>query len=346
MAACGNGQPDSCNDCVQVVRNTKTVQVPCTRNKCVKYTVKVPRQVTKQVPRTVKYTDFESRQKQVPYTDYRSERRTRMETQKYQVPVTTSHIRMVPVTKKVPKTVYVDVTTQVPKTYQKTTMQTKERQVPVPYYVNVPETKYRTVTEQVPVQKSKIQMDTVTKTVYDSQVRTRVVPETKIVTKQIPVYSVVPRPAPPCPPGAGRDNLAVTGGSNRTDMGGDGQVSCNEAATGIDVGNQNNQVSFGQYGNAGMTAQYGESSVTREAAYDAQATGYLGASSGIGQSSYRQSCSTGNSWYGQNLDNQSGFSNAFGSTMSYGINDNAAAVNVNGYGQGDYTQAANNVCRC
>jgi len=344
MAACGNGQPDSCNDCVQVVRNTKTVQVPCTRNKCVKYTVKVPRQVTKQVPRTVKYTDFESRQKQVPYTDYRSERRTRMETQKYQVPVTTSHIRMVPVTKKVPKTVYVDVTTQVPKTYQKTTMQTKERQVPVPYYVNVPETKYRTVTEQVPVQKSKIQMDTVTKTVYDSQVRTRVVPETKIVTKQIPVYSVVPRPAPPCPPGAGRDNLAVTGGSNRTDMGGDGQVSYNEAAIGTD-GNQNNQVPFGQYANPGTTTQFGESSVTRKAAYDAQATGYFGGSSGIGESANGQTCSTGNSWYRQNLDNQAGISNTSGSTMNYVIDENAA-VNVNDNGQGAFTQAVNNVCRC
>jgi len=346
MAACGNGQPDSCNDCVQVVRNTKTVQVPCTRNKCVKYTVKVPRQVTKQVPRTVKYTDFESRQKQVPYTDYRSERRTRMETQKYQVPVTTNHIRMVPVTKKIPKTVYVDVTTQVPKTYQKTTLQTKERQVSVPYYVNVPETKYRTVTEQVPVQKSKIQMDTVTKTVYDSQVRTRVVPETKIVTKQIPVYSVVPRPAPPCPAGAGRDYLAVTDGSNRTDLGENGQVSYNVAASGIDVGNQNNQVSFGQYDNAGTSAQFGESSVTRQSAYDAQATGYLGGSSGNGQSANGETCSTGNSWYRQNLDNQTGFSNTFGSTMNHGLDDNADAVNVNVNGQDAYTQAANNVCRC
>jgi len=342
MAACGNGQPDSCDDCVQVVRNTKTVQVPCTRNKYLKYTIKVPRQVTKQIPRTVKYTDFESRQKQVPYTDYRSERRTRMETQKYQVPLTTTHTRMVPVTKKVPKTVYVDVTTQVPKTYQKTTMQTKERQVPVPYYVNVPETKYRTVTEQVPVQKSKIQMDTVTKTVYDTQVRTRVVPETKIVTKQIPVYSVVPRPAPQRSPGADCGNLAVTGGSYRADMGGDGQVSYNEAATGIVVGNQGNHAYSGQYPDTGTTAQFGISSGIRQAAYDAHTTGHHGGSSGVGQSTYGQSYSTGNSGYALNSENQTGFSNTVGSTMSYGINDNAAAVNVNDNGQGAYTQAANN----
>merc|ERR1719320_1657039 len=196
MAACGSNRDSDCNDCVQVVRNTKTVQVPCTVNKFQKYTIRVPRQVTEKVPRTVQYTDFESRQKKVPYTDYRSERRTRMETQKYQVPVTTTYTRMVPVTKKVPKTVYVDFTTQVPKSYTKTSMQTKERQVPVPYYVNVPETKYRTLTEQVPVQKTKVQMDTMTKTVYDSQVRTRCTPETKMVSKQIPVYNVVARPAP------------------------------------------------------------------------------------------------------------------------------------------------------
>ena len=52
-----------------------------------------------------------------------------METQKYTVPVTISKTRMVPVTKKVPKTIYVDVTTQVPQNYTTTTMQTRERQV-------------------------------------------------------------------------------------------------------------------------------------------------------------------------------------------------------------------------
>merc|ERR1719273_205775 len=100
----------------------------------------------------------------------------RMETQKYQVPVT--------------------------KYYKRTVMETRDRQVPVPYYVQVPETKYRTVTEQVPVQKSKVEMDKVVKTVYDTQVRTRCVPQTKMVTKQIPVFRVVAKPAPPCPPEA------------------------------------------------------------------------------------------------------------------------------------------------
>merc|ERR1719320_1381961 len=134
-------------------------------------------------------------------------------------------------TKKVPKTVYVNIITQVPKSYKKTTMQTKERQVPVPYFVNVPETKYRTVTEQVPVQKTKVQMDTVTKIVYDTKVRTRCVPETKIVTKQIPVYNLVPRPAPPCPPSADCGSSGeLMGGINLTDDEGDGMLNNGEGA--------------------------------------------------------------------------------------------------------------------
>jgi len=183
MAACGAGQND-CEDCVQVVRDTKTVEVPCTRNTYQKYSVKVPRQVTEQVPRTVTYTDYESRQKQVPYTVNRSEKRVRMQTETYQVPVT--------------------------KYYKKIVMETRTRQVPVPYFVNVPETKYRTVMEQVPVQKSKVEMDSVVKTVYDTQMRTRCVPQTKMVTKQIPVYNVVPKPAPPCPPNAECAGTAMT----------------------------------------------------------------------------------------------------------------------------------------
>jgi len=259
MASCGTPLAD---DCVQVVRNMKTVQVPCTRNTYKQYTVKVPREVTQQVPRTVRYTDYENRTKQVPYTVSRSERRTRMETQKYTVPVTSTNTRMVPVTKKVPKTIYVDVTTQVPQQYTTTTMQTRERQVPVPYYVNVPETKYRTVTEQVPVQKTKIQMDTRMKTVYDTQVKTRCVPETKMVSRQIPVYNVVARPAPPCPPGG--DASAV--GSNvasdfqRIDKDGDGMLNYNEVAFDIADTNKDQQLSPTEYYNARASGNLGNTS--------------------------------------------------------------------------------------
>jgi len=196
-----------------------------------------------------------------------------METQKYTVPVTTTNTRMVPVTKKVPKTVYVDVTTQVPQQYTTTTMQTRERQVPVPYYVNVPETKYRTVTEQVPVSKTKIQMDTRMKTVYDTQVKTRCVPETKLVTKQIPVYNVVARPAPPCPPGAdcGADSSVnwsgpadgVAADFQRIDKDGDGMLSYNEVAFDIADTNKDSQLSTNEYytarasGNLANTAGFG-----------------------------------------------------------------------------------------
>jgi len=224
------------------------------------YTVKVPRQITNQVPRTVHYMDYESRQKSIPYTVNRPEKRTRMVMQKYTVPVTSSQTRMVPVTRKVPKTVFVNVTTQVPQTYTTTSMQTRERQVPVPYYVNVPETKYRTVTEQVPVQRTKVQMDTVTKTVYDPQVRTHCVPETKIVTKQIPVYNVVAKPAPPCPPGAYCGNAV---NSNRIDRDGDGTLNPIELAFDAADTNMDGQLSRQEYldarysGNLANTAGYG-----------------------------------------------------------------------------------------
>jgi len=174
MSACGTGQLDKSDDCVTIVRDIKTVSVPCTRNIYKRYTVKVPRQVTEQVPRTVSFTEYENREKQVPYTVNKTERRVRMETQTYQVPVT--------------------------KYYRQTVMETRERQVPVPYDVTIPETKYRTVTEKVPVQRSKVQMEEVVKTVYETQTRVRCVPETKMVTKQIPVYNVVARNAAPCPP--------------------------------------------------------------------------------------------------------------------------------------------------
>merc|ERR1719412_1188632 len=101
----------------------------------------------------------------------------------------------------VPQTTYVDVTTQVPQTYKTTDYETRTRAVKIPYTVNVPETRYRTVTEKHPVQRSKVEYDTVHKTVFDTQTRTRCVPETKMVTKEIPVYNVVARPAPPCTSG-------------------------------------------------------------------------------------------------------------------------------------------------
>jgi len=195
MAACGaSNQPPSCDDCLEVVKSTKTVHVPCKYTTYKQYTVKVPRQVKEQVPRTVNYTDYETRQKQIPYTVNRSEKRTRMETQKYQVPV---------------KKCY-------------TVMETREKQVPVPYYVNVPETKYRNESYQVPVQRSKVHMDTVLKTVYDTQVRKRCVPQIRMCAKTLPVYSVVAKPCGDCPADDIVDQF------NRMDVNGDGMLSYEE----------------------------------------------------------------------------------------------------------------------
>jgi len=205
MAACG--PTDFEDDCVRIIRNLKTVTVPCTKNTFKQYTVKVPRQVTEQVPRTVKYTDYETRSKQVPYTVNRQEKRIRMEKQSYQVPVT--------------------------KYFTKIVMEDREKQVPVPYFVNVPETKYRTVTEQVPVQKTKTEMQSVTKTVFDTQTRTRCIPQTKIVTKQIPVYRVVPTPPQPCPDGdcgTGVDQNETIAAFAAADTNNDGVLSFNEFA--------------------------------------------------------------------------------------------------------------------
>jgi len=244
MAACNVGQQmpaegADCEDCVQVVKHMKKVRVPCHRNTYKQYTVKVPRQVTEKVARTVNYTEMENRTKQVPYTVNRCEQRVRMEEQKYQVPVQKQVTKMVTVTRKVPKTIYVDVTSQVPKTETVTSMETRTRQVKIPYSVSVPETKYRTENYQVPVQKCKTVMDNVTKTVMDTQVRTRCEPTVNYVVKEIPVYNVVARPAQPCPPDAdcGQNNA---GGANvnqqyksefeALDTNGDGVLSAEEYA--------------------------------------------------------------------------------------------------------------------
>merc|ERR1719420_1350144 len=98
----------------------------------------------------------------------RTETRTRMENQDYQVPVTKHGMKKVTQTRKVPKTVFVDVSVQVDKPYTYTVMEKRTRQVKIPYSVQVPETKYRTETYQEPVQRSKTVVDNVSKTVYDT----------------------------------------------------------------------------------------------------------------------------------------------------------------------------------
>jgi len=223
MAACGQAVSDNCDDCVQVVRETKTVQVPCTVNTYRKYSVNVPRQVMQQVPRTVTYTEYENRDKKVPFTVNRSERRIRVDKEQYQVPVT--------------------------KYYKRTTMETRERQVPVTYYVDIPETKYRTVMEKVPVQRSKIQYEERLKTVYDTQIRQRCVPETRMVRKTLPVYNVVAKDPKPCPLSGATEFGAVNGYRQVTEDG-DRKSNNNEVGyTGVDT-NMGGQISHPQYKSA------------------------------------------------------------------------------------------------
>merc|ERR1719436_669757 len=58
-------------------------------------------------------------------------------------------------------------------------------------------------------------MDNVTKTVFDTQVRTRCEPKVTYVTREIPVYNVVAKPASPCPPNTdcGQGSGAASGGA-------------------------------------------------------------------------------------------------------------------------------------
>merc|ERR1719281_2166573 len=181
--------------------SSRRVTVPCTRNTYKQYTVRVPRQVREKVPRTVKYVDMEKRTKTVPYTMTRTETRYRNKLQTYKTPFTHPVTKMVTVKTKAPKTIYVYVVKQVPRTEMKTTMINKTKNVRVPYQVNLKETKFSTVTTQVPVNKTKVVVEDRVRTVFDTQVRTRCVPVTKMVSKQIPVYTVVAKPAGSCPPG-------------------------------------------------------------------------------------------------------------------------------------------------
>merc|ERR1719479_729646 len=197
----GGGGGDDCDDCVDLKVSTQKVTVPCTRNTYKQYSIKVPRQVREKIPRTVKYVDMEKRTKQVPYTTNRTETRYRNDVQTYQEPVTRQVTKMVSVKSKEPRTIMVDVVKQVPKTEMKTTMVNKTKNVRVPYQVNLKETKYSTVTEQVPVNKTKVVVEDRVRTVFDTQVKTKCVPVTKMVSKQIPVYTVVAKPAGSCPPG-------------------------------------------------------------------------------------------------------------------------------------------------
>merc|ERR1719297_366028 len=216
----GGADDSDWQNAVDLKVSTQKVTVPCTRNTYKQYTIKVPRVVREKVPRTVKYVDMEKRTKTVPYTTTRCETRYKNDVQTYKAPFTRPVTKMVSVKSKEPRTIYVDVVKQVPRTEMKTTMVSKTKNVRVPYQVNLKETKYSTVTEQVPVNKTKVVVEDRVRTVMDTQVRTRCVPVTKMVTKQIPVYTVVAKPAGSCPPGTDCGSGAGGMGGGGMAMGG------------------------------------------------------------------------------------------------------------------------------
>merc|ERR1719317_1906688 len=91
------------------------------------------------------------------------------------------------------------------------------------------------------------------KTVYDNQMRTQCVPETRMVTKQIPVYRVVPKPVQPCPPEMDCEGSNVMADFNRIDKDGDGQLNYNEVAFDMADANKDSQLSFNEYADARMS---------------------------------------------------------------------------------------------
>jgi len=190
------------NECFDIVKSRKTVTVPCTRNICESYTVKVPKTkevtVTKQVP----YVDYEVRTKQVPYQYM--ERRTvvRKVPTCRTIPTIRNVCTTIPVkrrslgrrffggrscvTKKCPRTCYV----------------TKRCCEPRQFCLSVPRTGWKTVQENVPVQKVKNVPEVQYKTEEVPEVRYRTRQVTKMVKRTVPVYNIVPKP--PASPGKER----------------------------------------------------------------------------------------------------------------------------------------------
>jgi len=188
------------DDCVQVIRTVKRVVIPCKRNVVKNVTVQVPRTVVNRVPRQMPYQDLEKRVRPVPYVTQREEVRYTNSKQSYSTLVPRLRTKMVPVTRRVPKTVYVNETTTVPR--QETVMvpEIRQRNVRIPYKVQIPQTRYRNQTYHVPVTKYKTVYEDVPKTIYEPRTKQHCTTVTKMITKDIPVYSAIPRAPPSCPP--------------------------------------------------------------------------------------------------------------------------------------------------
>merc|ERR1719150_178864 len=203
MGGMGGADGGDCEDCVKVVKTMKQVRVPCHRNEYKQYTVKVPKCITETVPQTINYTAMENRQQTVKVQEFRKEKRMKYVNQKITVPDIKCVTKMVKITKKVPKTIYVNMTTEEPRQNIVHGTKTIHKTIKIPFETSVPFTSYKTINYNVPVQKSKVNMVKRNKTIMTTETRTKCVPKVTMVTRNIPVYSVVAKPPAPCPPSGG-----------------------------------------------------------------------------------------------------------------------------------------------
>jgi len=187
------------DDCVQVIRTMKRVVVPCKRNVIQNVTVQVPRVVVNRIPKKMPYQDLEKRVRSVPYITQKEEVRYTNTNQSHTVMVPKIRTRMVPVTRRVPKTVYVNETTTMPRQERVMVPEIRQRHVRIPYKVQIPHTKYRNETYHVPVTKYKTVFEDVPKTIYEPRTKQQYTTVTKMVTKNIPVYSAIPKEPQSCP---------------------------------------------------------------------------------------------------------------------------------------------------
>jgi len=188
------------NECFDIIKSKKTVTVPCTRNICESYTVKVPKMKAFTVNKQVPYIDYEPRTKQVPYQYFERQTVVRKVPTCRTIPITRNvctTVRRKPLAaflsggrtcfkKKCPRTVYVRKRCCEPRQFCQT----------------VPKTGWKTIQEKVPIQKMKNMSEVQYKTEYVPEVRRRTRQVTKMVTKTVPVYNIVPKP--PASPGKER----------------------------------------------------------------------------------------------------------------------------------------------
>jgi len=186
------------NECFDIVKSSKTVTVPCCKNIQEAYTVKVPKTKTFKVDKQVPYIDYERRTQQVPY-QYFEKRTVIMNVPTCRtIPTIKNVCTIIPVKrgklaglfsrgpscvqKKCPRTVYV----------------TKTCCEPRQFCQSIPRTGLTNVQRNVPVQKFRMQTELKHTTEHVPEVRYRSRKVSKLVSKTVPVYKLVPKtPAQP-----------------------------------------------------------------------------------------------------------------------------------------------------